>query len=131
MFVLFLLLQAAALGNVLPIETAPAPLPWMNTVLPLTTYVNATSQLVAGGSLGSVLGVATNLLVWGIASSVVALLVVRRRRVVRAPLAAPAELGETPPTAGAVGHGVGRVIARPTPREPPGASVTPAAVPES
>ncbi len=87
-FVLLLLLQAAALGNVLPIETAPAPLPLLNRVLPLTSYVNATSQLVAGGSAGSIARVVTVLLLWGGASCLLALLVVRYRRVERRSVAA-------------------------------------------
>ncbi len=89
-FVLLLLLQAAALGNVLPIETAPAPLPLLNGILPLPSYVNATSQLVAGGSAASYAGVVTVLLVWGAASCLLALFVVRQRRVARRSVSAAA-----------------------------------------
>ena len=87
-FVLFLLLQVAALGNVLPIETAPEPLQVLNGVLPLPAYVNAASQLVTGGSVGSLAGAVTVLVVWALGSSLVALLLVRRRRVARAPAVA-------------------------------------------
>jgi putative membrane protein len=87
-FVLFLLFQAAALGNVLPIQTAPEPLPTLNRLLPLPAYVNGASQLVTGGSVGSLAGVVTVLLLWGLGASGVALLLVRRRRVSRAPAAA-------------------------------------------
>ena len=86
-FVLFLLLQAAALGNVLPIETAPEPLPTLNGLLPLTVYVNAASQLVSGGSVGSLASSVTVLVVWGLGATLVALALVRRRRVARAPTA--------------------------------------------
>lgn len=89
-FVLFLLLQAAALGNVLPIETAPEPLPTLNGLLPLTAYVNAASQLVSGGSVGSLAGSVTVLAVWGLGATLVALVLVRRRRVARAAAAAAA-----------------------------------------
>jgi putative membrane protein len=87
-FVLFLLLQAAALGNVLPVETAPAPLPALNRVLPLPAYVDAASQLVTGGSVGSLAGAVTVLVVWTLGSALVALALVRRRRVARAPTVA-------------------------------------------
>ncbi|MEQ6902921.1 hypothetical protein, partial [Nocardioides sp. YIM 152588] len=87
-FVLFLLLQAAALGNVLPIETAPAPMPLLNAVLPLPAYVDATSQLVAGGSGGSFPGVVAVLVVWGLGSCLLALLVVRHRRFAAPPAVA-------------------------------------------
>ena len=87
-FVLFLLLQVAALGNVLPIETAPEPLQVLNQLLPLPAYVNAASQLVTGGSVGSLAGAVAVLLVWGLGSSFVALLLVRKRRVARAPAVA-------------------------------------------
>ena len=84
-FVLLLLVQAAALGNVLPIETAPAPMPMLNAALPLPAYVDGLSQLVSGGSVGSLAGVVTVLLLWGVGASLAALLVVRQRRVARAP----------------------------------------------
>jgi putative membrane protein len=82
-FVLLLLLQAAALGNVVPIETAPELLQTLNSVMPLTAYVNGMSQLVTGGSVGSLAGVVTVLLGWSAASWLVAVMVVRRRRVAR------------------------------------------------
>ena len=89
-FVLFLLFQAAALGNVLPIQTAPEPLPTLNRLLPLPAYVNGASQLVTGGSVGSLAGVVTVLLLWGLGASGVALMLVRRRRVSPAPAAVAA-----------------------------------------
>ena len=89
-FVLLLLLQAAALGNVLPIETAPAPLPLLNRVLPLTSYVNAHQSARRGRLGGLVCRVVTVLLVWGVGSSGVALMLVRRRRVSPAPAAVAA-----------------------------------------
>ena len=77
---LLLVLQAAALGNVLPLETAPPPLQTLNAVLPLTVYVDAASQLVSGGEVGSLAGALTVLGVWGAASALAAVAVVRRGR---------------------------------------------------
>ena len=51
--VLLLLVQVAALGNVIPLETAPAPLRTLNAVLPFTAYVDGASQLLTGGDVGS------------------------------------------------------------------------------
>jgi putative membrane protein len=82
-FVLLLLLQAAALGNVVPIQTAPAPMQALNSLMPLTAYVNGMSQLVSGGSVGSLAGVVTVMVVWSSASWLGAVMVVRRRRVSR------------------------------------------------
>ena len=56
LFVLFLLVQIAALGNVVPLETAPGPLQQLNGLLPLTAYVDGASQLVSGGQVGSLVG---------------------------------------------------------------------------
>ncbi len=89
-FVLLLLLQAAALGNVVPLETAPAPLQALNGVLPLPAYVDGASQLVSGGSVGSLGGVVTVLLFWAGLSWLLAVMVVRRRRVGRVPAVATA-----------------------------------------
>ena len=72
------------------IETAPGPLPTLNELLPLTAYVNAASRLVSGGSVGSLAGSVTVLLVWGLGATLVALMLVRRRRVARAPTLAAA-----------------------------------------
>jgi len=89
-FVLLMALQAAALGNVVPLETAPAVLRTLNGILPLTAYVNGASQLVSGGHVGSLTGVVTLLFAWSLGASLAAVLVVRRRRVVALPAAAQA-----------------------------------------
>ena len=81
--VLFLLVQAAALGNVIPLETAPAPLRTLNGILPLTTYVDGASQLVTGGHVESPVAVTVVLLAWGLAAVLVAVVTVGRRRVSR------------------------------------------------
>jgi putative membrane protein len=79
-FVLFLLVQVAALGNVVPLETAPALLQKLNGVLPLTAYTNGSSQLVSGGDVGSLLGVVLVLLVWGLGAYGATVALVKRRR---------------------------------------------------
>jgi putative membrane protein len=90
--VLFLLVQAAALGNVVPLETAPALLRALNAVLPLTAYVDGASQLVSGGQAGSPVAALVVLLVWGLAGALAAVVAVSRRRVLKigqAPALAP------------------------------------------
>jgi putative membrane protein len=81
--VLLLVVQLGALGNVIPLETAPHALQRLNAVLPLTAYVNAASQLVSGGHVGSVVAATLVLLVWGAIAWAVMLSVVKRRRLVR------------------------------------------------
>ena len=82
LFLLFLVLQLAALGNVVPIETAPSTLQRLNGLLPLTAYINAASQLVSGGRVGSVQGATLVLVLWGLAAWTAVLVVVKRRRLV-------------------------------------------------
>ena len=88
-FVLLFALQAAALGNVIPIETAPNAMQVLNGVLPLTAYVNGASQLVTGGHVWSVAGVVTVLLAWSAGAGLLALMVVRNRRLQPVPRTAP------------------------------------------
>lgn len=82
-FVLLLAVQGAALGNVLPLETAPGLLQTLNAVLPLTAYVNGASQLVSGGQVGSLTSVTMVLLGWSVAAALAAVVVVRRLRMAR------------------------------------------------
>ncbi len=79
-FVLFLVLQLAASGNVVPLETAPAVLQTLNGVLPLTAFVNGASQLVSGGHAVSLVDVAVVLVLWAAASAFALLSAVKRRR---------------------------------------------------
>lgn len=81
--VLFLVVQIAALGNVVPLQTAPAVLRALNAVLPLTAYVDGASQLVSGGHAGSPVAALVMLLVWGVAAGLAAVVAVSRRRVRR------------------------------------------------
>jgi putative membrane protein len=79
-FVLFLVLQLAASGNVIPLETAPAVLRTLNGVLPLTSYVNGASQLVSGGQAASLVEVVVVLVVWAAGSAFALVTAVKRRR---------------------------------------------------
>jgi putative membrane protein len=79
-FVLLLVLQLAASGNVIPLETAPAVLRTLNGVLPLTAYVNGASQLVSGGQAASLVEVGVVLVLWGAGSAFALLTAVKRRR---------------------------------------------------
>ncbi|QBR93831.1 YhgE/Pip family protein [Nocardioides euryhalodurans] len=88
LFVLFLLVQVAALANVLPLETAPDPLPSLHGLMPLTMFVDGASRLVSGGEVGSVTTAVVVIALWGLAAFASTLLVVRRRRML--PAAAPA-----------------------------------------
>ncbi len=80
LFVLLLVLQLAASGNVIPLETAPAILRTLNGVLPLTAYVDGASQLVSGGHAASLAEVAVVLVLWAAGAALVLLSAVKRRR---------------------------------------------------
>ena len=84
-FVLFLLVQVAALGNVVPLETAPGALQQVNGLLPLTAFTNATSQVVSGGDVGSLQAATLVLVAWAAASFGISVLLVKRHRMRRAP----------------------------------------------
>ena len=82
-FVLFLLVQVAALGNVIPLETAPSVLRTLNGLLPLTAFTNAASQLVSGGDVGSLLAAVTVLVLWGLTACALMVASVKRQRMLR------------------------------------------------
>ena len=81
LFVFLLIVELAALGNVIPLETAPSSLQTLNRVLPLTVYVNGASGLVSGGEVTSVVAASLVLAVWALGSWAALLALVRRRRV--------------------------------------------------
>ena len=94
-FVLFLLVQVAALGNVIPLETAPSVLRTLNGLLPLTAFTNAASQLVSGGDVGSLLAVVVVLLLWGLGACAAMVMSVKRQRIRRSsPRPAPTQAQE-------------------------------------
>ena len=86
-----LLAQVAALGNVVPLETAPTALQRLNGLMPMTAYVNATSQLASGGAVGSRTSEILVIVLWGLAAFAATVFVVKRQRLVRP--AAPPEPG--------------------------------------
>jgi putative membrane protein len=88
--VAILIVQIAALGNVIPLETAPGPLRALNAVLPLPAYVDGASQLLTGGSVGSRAVDLLVLIAWGAAGCLATVLTIRRRRLEPRSAAAPA-----------------------------------------
>jgi putative membrane protein len=84
-FLLFLLVQVAALSNVVPLETAPAPLQTLNGLLPLTAFVDVISRMISGGQVGSVVGPVVVLVLWGLVAFISTLTIVKRQRMVAAP----------------------------------------------
>ena len=97
-FVLFLVFQLSALGNVLPVETAPPVLQTLNALLPLSAFVNAASQLVTGGAVFSTISTVVVLAVWSAAAYASTLTVVKRQRMLTPapPVGAHEELGPLP-----------------------------------
>jgi putative membrane protein len=75
--------QAAAVGGLVPIETAPGLFRTLNGVLPLPRFVDGAGQLVLGGSSGGLGGAVVTLVVWTAAGLLVSLLSAGRQ----APLA--------------------------------------------
>ena|GEM_PF-6157476 len=59
----FVLVEAAALGGVVPVETAPAVIQLLNGVLPIPQFVNGALQLLLGGH-GSLANACLVLLIW-------------------------------------------------------------------
>lgn len=78
--VLLLAVQLASLGNVVPLETAPGAVQVLNGLLPLPAYVDAASQLVSGGQVGSPVGAVLVLAAWAGAAYLLAGGVVKRHR---------------------------------------------------
>ena len=95
LFVLLLVLQLAASGNVIPLETAPVMLQKLNGVLPLTAFVNGTSQLVVGGHAASYVAVVVVLVVWAVGAAAALIAGVKRHR----QGAATARTGQAPANA--------------------------------
>lgn len=74
----FAVVEAAALGGLMPIETAPATIQLLNGVLPLPQFVNGVGQLVLGGH-GSLLDASLVLSLWVVLAVGVSVLVAVRR----------------------------------------------------
>lgn len=79
-FLLLSAIQLAALGNVVPIQTAPGALQTLNHLLPLTTFVNGAAQFASGGHVFSVAALVITLALWGLLALAVILFQTRRDR---------------------------------------------------
>jgi putative membrane protein len=78
---LFLLaVQVTSTGGVYPIELLASPFQAISPFLPLTWAVDGMQGIIAGGSVGSVLGSAAVLLAFGVGSTLLALAAIRRTR---------------------------------------------------
>lgn len=78
---LFLLaVQVTSTGGVYPIELLASPFQAISPFLPLTWAVDGMQGIIAGGSVGGVLGSAAVLLAFGVASTLLALAAIRRTR---------------------------------------------------
>lgn len=77
---LLLALQVTSTGGIYPVELLSEPFQVLGRFLPLTYAVEGMQGIIAGGDTGSVLGAAAVLVLFGAASVVLALAVVRRTR---------------------------------------------------
>jgi putative membrane protein len=75
-----LAVQVTSTGGVYPIELLSAPFQLVSPFLPLTWAVNGMQGIIAGGSVGSVVGAALVLAAFGAVSAVLSLVAIRRTR---------------------------------------------------
>lgn len=75
-----LAVQVTATGGLYPIEMLSAPFQFVSPFLPLTWAVNGMQGIIAGGSVGSVVGSALVLAAFGAGSALLALFAIRRTR---------------------------------------------------
>lgn len=71
--------QAAAVGGLIPIETAPGLLQTLNGVLPVPQFVDGAGQLVLGGASGGLVGAVAVLVGWTVLGLLVSLLAASRQ----------------------------------------------------
>ncbi len=90
----FTVVEAAALGGVIPIETAPGFIQLLNGALPLPRFVDGAGQLILGGSSGGLLSASVTLVLWMVLGLLATAFATARKR----PELAPARL--TPVMAG-------------------------------
>lgn len=82
LFLLFLVVQLASVGNIVPLQTAPGILQWANAVMPLTAFINGVSQAATGGATTSFTSVAVILVLWGTGAVFAIVMATARRRTV-------------------------------------------------
>jgi putative membrane protein len=76
----FFAVEAAALGGLVPIETAPGFIQLLNGVLPLPQFVDGAGQLLLGGSTGGLLQACVILALWTGGALLVSTLATARKR---------------------------------------------------
>jgi putative membrane protein len=96
--VAFTVVEAAALGGLIPIETAPGFIQLLNGALPLPRFVDGAGQLVLGGSSGDLIGANVVLALWMFVALLATAWATARRR----PALAPARLTPAPAAGPAV-----------------------------
>ena len=74
----FAIVEAAALGGLMPIETAPAAIRLLNAGLPLPQFVSGAGQLLVGGQ-GSLVNACLVLSIWTVLALGASLLAASRR----------------------------------------------------
>jgi putative membrane protein len=89
----FTAVEAAALGGIIPVETAPGFIQLLNGALPLSRFVDGAGQLLLGGSSGDLVGANVVLALWMVLALLATAFATARKR----PELAPARL--TPPPA--------------------------------
>lgn len=82
--VVFLALQVASLGYVVPIQTAPQGIQSLAGLLPLNAFVDGATRLATGGVVGSILGAVVVLALWMGLGLLLIAWGIRRRRIVSA-----------------------------------------------
>jgi putative membrane protein len=91
----FTAVEAAALGGIIPVETAPGFIQLLNGAMPLSRFVDGAGQLLLGGSSGDLIGANVVLLLWMFLALLGTAVATARRR----PELAPARLTPPPATA--------------------------------
>jgi putative membrane protein len=88
----FMAVEAAALGGVIPVETAPGFIQLLNGALPLPRFVGGAGQLILGGSSGGLFSACVALAFWMVLGLLATAFATARRR----PELAPARLSPPP-----------------------------------
>jgi putative membrane protein len=90
----FTAVEAAALGGIIPVETAPGFIQLLNGALPLSRFVDGAGQLLLGGSSGDLIGANVVLVLWMFLALLATAFATARKR----PELAAARLTPPPPT---------------------------------
>jgi len=77
---LFVSLQLAAIGAILPSQALAGPFSWLGSIMPLGWATTGLQQIIAGGEVGVAIGAAFGLASFGLLSLLVSRLAIRRTR---------------------------------------------------